>query len=219
MLIQSTLPVQGATSAVTSSSRGEVLARKPITDPVSVEDLYKEGSWKFDDGGETYQLSRDKAVGFMQRAGAAQATYTVWGAKGRFGSLSPADQRKRKTEAKINAIAKGLATSFFSGAVIAGGCSALGVLNSVGSLITRSGAGSGTGLGLGTLGAIAGVAGLLVGLSSYRSGLQTPVAELVQSGLAVKSDKGFSFEPNAKSPDSRNVIVTKESVTETQAGS
>jgi hypothetical protein len=213
MLIQSTLPKSG--SAAQRPSRGQALAKKMSNQEVAIEDLYKDGSWKFEDrGGETYHLNRQNAVGFMQRSGAARATFKVWGAKGEYDSLSAEDQQKRKTEARSEAIAKGAATSIFTGMLMAGGSAVLGVLDSVGSLLTRSGGGGGIGLGLGALGAIAGVTGLVVGISSYRSGLQRPVSEIVQTGFAKKQGQGFRFEPSENSPDTRPVLVKNDSVSE-----
>jgi hypothetical protein len=213
MLIQSTLPKSGAVAQ--GPSRGEALAKKMSSQEVAIEDLYKDGSWKFEDrGGETYHLNRENAVRFMQRSGAARATFKVLGAEGEYDSLSPEEQQKRKTEARSEAIAKGAAASIFTGMLMAGGSAVLGVLDSVGSLLTRSGGGGGIGLGLGALGAIAGVTGLVVGVSSCRSGLQRPVSEIVQTGFAKKQGRGFRFEPNENSPDIRPVMVNKDSVTD-----
>jgi len=215
MLIKSTLPRSGAVAQV--ASRGQALAQQMSTQEVKVEDLYEEGSWKFENnGGETHNLSRKNALGFMQRNEYARASFTVWGAKGDYNSLSPEEQQKRRSEARSEAIAKGAATSVFTGALMAGGSAVLGVLDSVGSILTRSGSGSGIGLGLGALGAIAGVTGLVVGINSYRSGLQRPVAEIVQTGSARKKDQGFQFEPNDTAPDTRPVLVNANSVTEAQ---
>lgn len=207
MLIKSTSPKAGA-SPIHRPSYGEALAEKLATEEVPVKDLYQEGTWKFETGtGKTYQLDRNKAIKFMSNLDSARATYTVWGADGSYESLSKVDQQKRKQAARNDAIGEGLATTIFGGVLLAGGAAFINALDSVGGLLTRSGGGGNMGVGLGVIGALSGITGLLVGISSYQDGLQSPVAEIVQTGTASKEGQGFRFVPGESSADQREVLV------------
>ncbi len=211
MLIKSHAPKKGAVTH--SPSKGEAVAKKPAQEPV--EDLYSQGHWNFEYyRGETYGLDRRGAVEFMKDRGYAEATYVISGARGDYNSLSEIDKQKRRTIAKREAIGKGIGFGIVTGTAIAGGSALLGILGDIGSLLTRTGgAGAGVGASLGAVGAIAGVAGLAAGLVLYKDALQFPVSELVQRGEVYGEKNGFRFEPSEVSPDSRPILVTKDSVT------
>lgn len=210
MLIHSSKPRSKA-----SLSEGAALAQKLEKKELPVEDLYAPGRWQFEFSNNltTYQLDRKKAMEVLEEQRSGSATYTVFGASGPFKSLSEADKKKRKARARDEAIVKGVGTAIAGGVVITGGAAVLGVLGSVGSLLTRSSGGGGIGIGLGAVAAIAGLAGLGVAAVTYKEGLSSAAPEIVQTGYAKIDGEGFQFTPNSESPDQRVVRVTQESVT------
>lgn len=214
MLIKTHQPIARSTQAATS--KAEVLAKKLENKELSVEDLYSGGSWQlsssFADVNPEH-LGRNQAINVMQNAHPVSATYTIPGAKGAFESLSKFDQGKRRVHARDEAIVKGAGTAVAGGMLLTGGLTVAGVLGSVGSLVTRTG-GGGLGVGLGTISAIAGIAGLAIGVSTYLRELGHVAPAIVQTGKAVVADNGFRFSPSSYSPDQRAVTISADSVVE-----